>query len=58
MAISRMSKVIVSTWRGEASRVIDALQHEGIMQVLNSESSMIAKEWPDLHVQVDRAREL
>ena len=58
MAISPMSKVIVTVWRGEASKLVDLLQDEGIMQVLTSEASSVAKEWPELHVQADRAREL
>ncbi|HSV26447.1 MAG TPA: hypothetical protein VLH60_01010, partial [Sedimentisphaerales bacterium] len=52
-----MSKVVVTVWCGEAPKLVDLLQDEGIMQILTSEASTVAKEWPELHVQADRARD-
>ena len=58
MAIAQMDKVMIVTHRSEAEALLDALQREGIMQVLNAERAMVSKEWPELHVEVKRPRDI
>jgi len=48
MAIAKMTKVIVVSHRSEASELLEALQREGICQILNAEQAMVSKDWPDL----------
>lgn len=58
MAIARMIKFMIVTHRSEAVEVLDALQQEGITQVLDAEGAMVSKDWPELHVEAKRPRDL
>jgi len=44
MAIARMAKVMIVSHRSQASALLEALQHEGICQILNAEEAMVSKE--------------
>jgi len=48
MAISQMAKVLIVTHRTEASGLLEALQGEGICQVLNAEEAIVSRDWPEL----------
>jgi len=58
MAISQMAKVMIVSHRTEAAELLEALQREGICQVLNAEEAMVSKDWPDLVAAAERPREL
>ena len=58
MAIAQMSKIMIVTHRSEAVDVLEALQQEGIAQILDAERTMISKDWPELQVEVRRPRDL
>ncbi len=58
MAISPMAKVMIVCHRTEAAGLLDALQHEGIVEILDAERSMVTKEWPELVVDVKRPKDL
>ena len=58
MAIARMTKFMIVTHRSESVDVLDALQEEGIAQVLDAEGAMVSKDWPELQVEAKRPRDL
>jgi V/A-type H+-transporting ATPase subunit I len=58
MAIAQMDKVMIVSHRSEAAALLEALQQEGIVQVLAAERAMVSKEWPELQVEVKRPRDI
>ena len=58
MAIARMTKVMIASHRSEAAHVLEALQQAGIVQVLDAERAMVSKDWPELHVEAKRPKDL
>lgn len=58
MAIAEMKKVMIASHRSEVGVLLEALQQEGIVQVLDAERAMISKEWPDLQVEGQRPRDI
>lgn len=58
MAIAKMTKIMVVTHRSEAKDLIEALQHEGITQILDAEKAMVSKNWPELQIETKRPREV
>ncbi len=48
MAVARMAKVIIVTHRSQASDLLEALQAEGICQILNAQQAMVSKDLPEL----------
>jgi len=56
MAIAQMEKVIIVSHRSETSSVLEALQNDGICQVLNAEQAAISKDSPDLIVQTEKPK--
>lgn len=57
MAISKMAKIMIVSHRSEAPQLLEALQHEGICQILNAEKAMVTKDWPELQVAAKKTRE-
>jgi V/A-type H+-transporting ATPase subunit I len=58
MAICKMTKVMIVSHRSEAAALLEALQQEGIVEILDAQRAMITKEWPDLHTEVRRPKDL
>ena len=58
MAIAQMTKFMIVTHRSEAVDVLEALQQEGIAQVLDAERAMVSKDWPELKIEAKRPRDL
>jgi V/A-type H+-transporting ATPase subunit I len=58
MAIAQMNKVMIVSHRSEAAALLEALQQEGIVQVLAAERAMVSKEWPELQVEMKRPRDI
>jgi V/A-type H+-transporting ATPase subunit I len=58
MAIAQMAKVIIVSFRAEASQLLEALQREGICQILNAEEAMVSKDSPDLAAAARRPRDI
>ncbi len=44
MAVAAMAKIMIVSHRGEASELLEALQAEGICQILNAEAATVSKE--------------
>lgn len=58
MAIAKMTKVIIASYRDEAGELLEKLQKEGIIEILNAEQAMVSKEWPELGVEIKRPRDI
>ncbi|MHC4574256.1 MAG: V-type ATP synthase subunit I [Planctomycetota bacterium] len=58
MAITQMAKVMIVTHRSQASDLLEALQREGICQILNAEQAMVSRDFPDLGAQAQRPRDI
>jgi len=48
MAIAQMAKVIIVSYRTEASALLEALQREGICQILNAKDAIVSRDFPEL----------
>ena len=58
MAISQMTKIMIASHRSEAQELLEAIQAEGIVQVLDAERAMVSKEWPELQIEPKRPRDI
>jgi V/A-type H+-transporting ATPase subunit I len=58
MAIAQMAKVMIVTHRSQASDLLEALQREGICQILNADEAMVSKDFPDLAAPAERPRDI
>jgi len=58
MAIAQMTKVIIVTHRTQASQLLEALQREGICQILNAEEAMVSRDSPELVAAPQRPRDI
>ena len=58
MAVSRMMKILIATYRGEAGELLEELQQVGIVQVLDAERAMVSKDWPELQIDIQRPKDL
>ncbi len=58
MAIAAMAKVMIVSHRTQASELLEVIQREGICQILNTEASVVGKEWPELAGAVEKPKEI
>jgi V/A-type H+-transporting ATPase subunit I len=58
MAISQMAKVMIVSHRTEASELLEALQQEGICQILNAQEAMVSRDWPELAGGAERPKDI
>ncbi|MHC4570965.1 MAG: V-type ATP synthase subunit I [Planctomycetota bacterium] len=58
MAIAQMAKVIIVSHRTQASQLLEALQRDGICQILNAEEAMVSKDWPELATAAGRPKDI
>lgn len=58
MAIARMAKVIIVSHCVEASDLLEALQREGICQILNADEAMVSKDMPELRAAAEQPRDI
>jgi V/A-type H+-transporting ATPase subunit I len=58
MAVSRMMKILIASYRGEAGELLEELQQAGIVQVLDAERAMVSKDWPELQIDIQRPKDL
>lgn len=58
MAIAQMAKVMIVTHRTQASDLLEALQSEGICQILNAEEAVVSRDFPELSAAADRPRDI
>ncbi len=58
MSVAHIKKVIIASHCTEARQLLEALQEEGIIQILDAARAMISKEWPELHTEPKKTREI
>jgi V/A-type H+-transporting ATPase subunit I len=58
MAIAQMAKVIIVSHRTEATELLEALQREGICQILNAQEAMVSKDLPEAIAPAERPRDV
>jgi len=58
MAIARMAKVMIVSHRSQASDLLEALQAEGICQILNAEEAMVSKDLGEMDAGPQRPRDI
>ena len=58
MAIAKMTKVIIASYRDEAGTLLEKLQKEGIIEILSAEQAMVSKEWPELQTEIKKPRDI
>jgi V/A-type H+-transporting ATPase subunit I len=58
MAISPMRKILVASYKDQAGALLEAIQQQGIMELLDSERAVVTKEWPELESIWERPRQI
>ncbi len=58
MAVCKMVKFVVLSHGSEAADLLEALQEEGICQILDAEQGMVCKDWPELQCGVSPAKDI
>ena len=58
MAIAPMAKVIIVSHRTEASDLLEALQRDGICQILNADEAIVSRDFPDLGSTAERPKDV
>ncbi len=58
MAVAQMAKVIIVSHRTQASELLEALQHEGICQILNAQEAMVSKDMPELVTEAEKPKDV
>lgn len=58
MAIARMAKVMIVSHRSQASDLLEALQGEGICQILNADEAMVSKDLGETDAAPQRPRDI
>jgi V/A-type H+-transporting ATPase subunit I len=58
MAIAQMAKVIIVSHYTQASELLEALQREGICQILNAQEAMVSRDMPEPTAAVEKPRDL
>lgn len=58
MAITPMQKVMIVAHQSQVADLLTAIQDSGVMQILDAERAMVTKEWPELHLESRKPRDL
>jgi V/A-type H+-transporting ATPase subunit I len=58
MAIAQMAKVMLVTHRSQAAELLEALQRDGICQILNAQQATVTKDMPELAAAAERPKDL
>lgn len=58
MAITQMAKVMLVTHRSQATELLEALQRNGICQILNAQQAAVTKDMPELAAAAERPKDI
>ncbi len=58
MAISPMAKVLIVGHRSQVPDLMQALQEAGVAEIMDAQAASLSKQWPDLHAEGKRPRDL
>lgn len=53
-----MKKILIASHKDQAGQLLETIQHKGIMELLDSERSVVTKEWPELESIWERPRKI
>jgi V/A-type H+-transporting ATPase subunit I len=53
-----MQKVLIASYSTEAADVLEALQSSGIMQIHDAERAIVSKQWPELHTEKEKPKQI
>lgn len=53
-----MQKVLIASYSTEAADVLEALQSSGLMQIHDAERAIVSKQWPDLHTEKEKPKQI
>jgi len=57
VAIVKIKKVLIVSHRSQAGELLEELQNAGIVEILNSEDTIVARDWPEFGPQVQKPRD-
>lgn len=58
MAIAQMVKIVIISHRSQASELLEALQDEGICQILNAQESVVSRDFPELAGMLEKPKDI
>lgn len=58
MSIVRMQKILIASYHTEAADVLNALQDCGLVQIYDAQRAFVSKEWPELHIEIERPKQI
>jgi len=58
MAIAKMAKILIISHRSHASDLLEALQREGICQILDAKDAMVTRDQPEFAASAERPRDI
>jgi V/A-type H+-transporting ATPase subunit I len=58
MAVVQMTKVMIVSHRTQASELLEALQREGICQILNAQEAIVSRDMPELVKTAEKPRDI
>jgi V/A-type H+-transporting ATPase subunit I len=53
-----MQKILIASYHTEAADVLEALQTSGLVQIYDAQRAIVSKEWPELHTEVERPKQI
>ena len=53
-----MQKILIASYHTEATDVLEALQSSGLVQIYDAQRAIVSKEWPDLHTEKERPKQI
>ncbi len=58
MAVAPMTKILIVSHQSQVSDLLEALQREGICQILNADQALVSRDDPELKVDTARPRQI
>jgi V/A-type H+-transporting ATPase subunit I len=58
MAVAQMAKVMIVSHRTQASELLEALQREGICQILNAQEAIVSRDMPELVKTTEKPKDI
>jgi len=53
-----MQKILIASYHTEAADVLEALQSSGMVQIYDAQRAFVSKEWPELHIEKERPKQI
>lgn len=53
-----MKKILIASYKEQAGKLLEAIQQQGIMEVLDADRAIVSKQWPELQSIWERPRQI